>query len=355
MQKNYYEVLGIPKSATKEEVKKAFRKLAHKYHPDKKGGDRAKFNEASEAYAVLLDDRKRAEYDRYGRTFAGNSQGAGAGAGGFDFSQFAGGMDGVEFDFGDIFNQFFGGGRGRTRTPRGRDISIDLEITFEESVFGTSRTVLITKASECTTCQGSGAEPGAGSEKCTTCNGKGQIHETKQSLLGAISTTRVCGTCNGKGSIPKQKCKVCRGAGILRRQEEIKINVPAGISGGEMIRMTGLGEAIAGGMAGDLYVKMHVRPHEYFKKEGSNIRMDLSVKLTDALVGSSYAVKTLDGDISVKIPAGISHNEILRVRGKGVPIEGRRGDLLITVKIVLPKKLSSKAKGLIEELRKEGI
>jgi len=357
MQKDYYTILGLEKSASKDEIKKAFRKLAHKYHPDKQGGDRDKFNEASEAYSVLSDDKKRAEYDQYGRTFAGGGGGANAGFNGFDFSQFSEGMNGVEFDFGDIFNQFFGGrGGGGARQARGRDISIDVEIPFEEAVFGTKRTVLLTKTSACDTCKGNGAEPGSEMETCTACNGKGQIHETRQSLLGAISTTRACANCHGNGKVPKKKCHTCHGAGVARKQEEIVIAIPAGISGGEMIRMTGLGEMVQGGVPGDLYVKVHVRPHSFLRKDGSHLRMELNVKLSDALLGGSYTVKTLDGDISVKIPAGISFGEVLRVKGKGIPIEGsRRGDLLISVVIALPKKLSKKAKGLIEDLGKEGI
>lgn len=297
MPKNYYDILGVDKSASQDDVKKAFRKLAHKYHPDKQGGDAAKFKEASEAYSVLSDDKKRADYDRFGRTASQQTAGNGAGFdgfnandfGGFDFSGFGGQAE--SFDLGDIFNQFFGGAatRGRrTRTPRGRDISVDVELSFSESIFGTERKILLTKVSN--------------------------------------------------------------------KQEEISFKIPAGIENGEMIRMTGNGEAIQGGIPGDLYIKMHVKTHPIFRKEGYNLVTDLSLKLSTALLGGEYNLETLDGKITVVIPASIAHGEILRVKNKGVPTgQGRRGDILIHISVQLPTKLSKSAKNLIEELKKEGL
>lgn len=356
--RNYYEILGIEKTASKDEVKKAFHKLAHKYHPDKKGGDAAKFKEVSEAYSVLSDDKKRAEYDSYGRVFSGGGgQQGGSPFEGFDFSNFTGngnfeGFEGV--NFGDIFSDFFGGGRPGVR--RGRDISIDLEVSFAEAVFGVERKVLLTKTSTCDTCSGSGGKPGSGTKQCETCNGKGQIHETRKSFFGSVSTTRVCEVCAGSGKIPKEKCTTCSGRGVIRREEEIVIAVPAGIDDGEMIRLTGLGEAIQGGATGDLYVKIHVKKHPTFRKEGSNLIMDLSIKLSDAVLGAEYKIQTLDGDISVKVPEAVAFGEILRVRGKGVPFEkGKRGDLLIRISITLPGKLSKRAREQFEHLKKEGI
>jgi molecular chaperone DnaJ len=353
--RDYYQILGVPRNASKEEIKKAFRKLAHKYHPDKGNGDAEKFKEASEAYAVLSDDKKRAEYDAYGRVF---SDGSGPGPNdfsGFDFSQFGfGGANG--FDLGDIFSEFFGGVGNRERTKRGRDISIDVEIPFADSIFGTERKVLLTKTSLCSVCAGSGAKPNSGFITCATCNGKGKIHETRQSFLGSFTSVRTCNTCYGSGKIPKEKCGVCRGAGIVRKEEEITIVIPPGINNGEMIRLSGAGEAVTGGVPGDLYVKIHVQKHPVFKKEGSNLTMDLNIKLSDALLGGVYTVDTLDGTLSVKIPEGVTFGEILRVRGKGVPLErGRRGDLLIKLHIQLPSRLSRKAKKIIEELKKEGV
>jgi molecular chaperone DnaJ len=372
MAKNYYEILGVDNKATQEDVKKAFRKLAHKYHPDKQGGDAAKFKEASEAYSVLSDDKKRADYDRFGRTASQQSAGAGSAQGGFggfnpddfggfDFSGFSSGQapEGAEgFDLGDIFSQFFGGGggAGRARTPRGRDISIDIEISFSEAVFGVDRKVLLTKASTCVTCTGTGAKPGTEFATCETCNGKGKIRENRRSMFGSVSVTTVCPECKGTGKIPKEKCQTCHGSGVTRKQEEVSLHIPAGIENGEMIRMTGNGEAVQGGTPGDLYIKVHVKTHLVFRKEGHNLVTDLSLKLSTALLGGEYILETLDDKITVIIPTGIAHGEILRVKGKGVPTErGKRGDILIHISIQLPSKLSKTAKNLIEELKKEGV
>lgn len=373
MAKDYYEILGVNKGNSQEDIKKAFRKLAHKYHPDKQGGDAAKFKEASEAYSVLSDDKKRAAYDRFGHTAsqqtASNGQGGFGGFnpedfGGFDFSGFGGGrarsdQDDMEgFDIGDIFNQFFGGsaGGGRTRTPRGRDISIDIELSFSESIFGADRKVLLTKTSTCSTCSGTGAKPGTEHTTCSTCNGKGKVHETKRSMFGSVSVTTNCPTCNGSGKIPKEKCQICHGAGVTNKQEEVSLHVPSGIENGEMVRMTGNGEAVRGGTPGDLYIKVHVKPHPIFRKEGHNLVTDLAIKLSTALLGGEYSLETLDGKITVVIPVGIAHGEILRVKGKGVPNQrGGRGDILIHISIHLPSKLSKTAKNLIEELKNEGL
>lgn len=356
MSKNYYEVLGVAKTASKDDIKKAFRKLAHKYHPDKKDGDAEKFKEVSEAYTILSDDKKRAEYDSYGRVF---SDGAGPGGGGqgpfggFDFSGFnAQGFEG--FDLGDIFGDIFGGGREQAR--RGRDISIDLELPFHESIFGTERKILLGKTALCEICKGNGAAPGSGLHTCASCNGKGKIHETKRSFFGSFSAVTTCSTCNGRGQVPKEKCRTCHGMGVHRKDEEIALRIPAGIEDGEVIRMTGGGEAIAGGTAGDLYVKIRVRKHPMYVKEGNNLTTHLSIKLTSALLGGEYRIQTLDGDLTVSVPAGVSVGEILRVKGKGVPYDkNKRGDLLIKLSIEFPSKLSKEAARLVEELKKEGI
>jgi len=363
MSKDYYNILGVSKSAGQEEIKKAFRKLAHQYHPDKGSGNADKFKEASEAYSVLSDDKKRAEYDTYGQTFAGGAgPSQGQGFGGFDFSGFGGqggGFDfsqnGFEFDLGDIFGDFFGGGA-RERVKRGRDISIDVELPFSEAIFGTERKILLTKTSRCEDCTGSGAKRGTEMHTCHKCNGKGKVHETKRSFLGNFSTVRVCDECQGKGKVPKEKCPTCHGVGVLKQQEEVSVAIPAGIDDGEMIRLSGGGEAVASGTAGDLYIKVHVKRHPMFKKEGANLVTDLSLKLSTALLGEEYTFQTLDGEIKVKIPEGVSHGEILRVKGRGVPYEkGKRGDLLIHLAVKLPNKLSKEARKHIEELRKEGI
>ena len=357
--KDYYQILGVEKGATDAEVKKAFRSLAQKYHPDKKSGDEAKFKEVSEAYAVLGDKKKRAEYDAYGRTFAGGA-GQQSGFGGFDFSQFqqgfGGGGGGVEFDLGDIFGDVFGGARQERR--RGRDISIDLELSFKEAAFGVSRKVLITKVGECATCEGTGAKKKNDLKQCAACNGKGSVHETRRSLFGTFTSERSCSTCSGLGKVPKEKCTECTGEGVRKQQEEITLQIPSGIDNGEMIRLPGKGEAVKGGASGDLYVKIHVHPHDTFTRSGVDIKMNLNVKLTDAILGGAYTVPTLEEPMKLKIPAGINHGETLRAKGKGIARGsegGTRGDLLVTVKIDLPKRLSRKAKKLVTELQDEGI
>lgn len=355
--KNYYDILGVPKSATEDDIKKAFRKLAHKYHPDKKEGDEKKFKEVSEAYAVLSDKKKRAEYDMYGKTFAGGGPQGGAGFGGFDFSQFQGfGGQGqaFEFDLGDIFGDVFGGG-GR-RSARGRDISIDIELSFRESIFGVERRVLISKTAVCDTCGGTGAKKGSKMATCTSCNGKGEIRETRNTFFGTFTSSRTCPRCHGRGEVPEESCASCGGAGVRKQQEEIQVVIPAGVEDGEMIRMPGKGEAVAGGAAGDLYVKLHVRSDGRFTREGNHLMTDLPIKLSDALLGGEYRIPTLDGDETVQVPQGVSHGEVIRVRGRGVPYgRGSRGDLLVRVQIELPKKLSRAARDLIEKLRGEGL
>lgn len=371
MAKDYYNILGIDKKAGKDDIKKAFRALAHKYHPDKKGGDANKFKEINEAYTVLADDQKRAQYDMYGQTFAGsNASGQGGFQGsatggwqdfsGFDFSGFAnaadqGGFTTEGFDLGDIFGEFFGGNR-KSRAKRGRDISIDIELAFEEAIFGIERTFLLNKISLCHICNGSGAKSGTEIIECKTCNGKGKIREMKRSIFGSIEVSRSCEVCGGSGKVPKEKCNFCDGFGVLKKEEEVKIKIPAGIDNGEMIRLSGAGEAVKGGTPGDLYIKTHIKKHKTFRKEGNDLVMNLDVKLSDALLGIEYDIHTLDGLSALKIPEGINTGDILQIKGKGVPIQGRgRGDILLHVKVALPKKLSKSARDLIQKLREEGI
>lgn len=356
MSKDYYGILGVEKNASKDDIKKAFRKLAHKYHPDKKEGDESKFKEVNEAYQILSDEKKRAEYDTYGQTFGGQGGGYGdfGGFGGFGGAQGAG----VEFDIGDIFSQFFGGqGGGMGRERRGRDMSIDIEVSFKDAVFGTKRSILLTKMGVCDDCGGTGAKKGSGMKTCEACNGQGKVHEARKSPFGTFSVTRVCETCGGTGEVPKEVCATCKGQGVLHKREEVNIRIPAGIGSGEMIRITGGGEAIPKGTPGDLYIKVHVTPDEQFSREGNNIVMKLPIKLSEALLGVTRTIETLDGNIDISIPAGATFGEKLRVRGKGVPTgEGeRRGDLLVVLSIEMPKKLSRKAKKLVEELQQEGI
>lgn len=355
MAKDYYQILGVERSSSKEEIKRAFHKLAHKYHPDKKGGDEAKFKEVNEAYQILSDEKKRRQYDTYGS--AGGA--GGFDPSGFDFSNFdfggAAGGNGFQFDLGDIFGDLFGGG-GRGQTRRGRDISVEITVSFAEAVFGTERKVLINKLGLCQTCEGKGAKPGTKLKTCSTCNGRGQIRETKQSFLGSFASVRTCPACRGVGEVPETPCPTCGGQGAINRTEEITITVPPGINNGEMIRLTNQGEAMPQGVAGDLYVRVQVEKHATLTRDGLSLRTSIEIKLTEALLGGEKEIETLEGPLTVKIPAGIGHGEILRVRGKGVPDgRGKRGDLLIRIDIKMPTKLSKKAKEAIEKLKEEGI
>ncbi len=354
--KDYYDTLGVSKSASKDEIKKAFRSLASKYHPDKKTGDEAKFKEISEAYSILSDDKKRAEYDTMGSYSAGGQGGPWGGFGGF---QGQNGQQGFEFDLNDIFENFgdmFGGGRaGARRSSRGSDISVDIELTFKEAVFGTRRSLKLMKNGACTSCKGSGARAGTETTNCTTCNGNGRIRETRQSVLGQFATVRECNVCRGTGKVPKEKCPDCAGFGVRRMEDAVDLNIPAGVEHGEMIRMTGRGEAVQGGVTGDLYVKIHVQAHPTIKRDGDILTTNVKVKLSDALLGTTMSIETLDGSVDIKIPEGVRHNEQLRIKNKGVPDGTVRGDFLVKVQIELPTKLSKNARKLIEELKKENI
>lgn len=361
--KDYYKILGVDKSASKEDIKKAFRKLAHQHHPDKNSGNdesSKKFKEASEAYSVLSDDQKRKQYDTFG------SAGPGAGGfggfnpndfGGFDFSGFQNGQNGVEFDLGDLFGDFFGGGRSRNpRQQKGRDITMDIKISFEESVFGVEKDILLTKTSACLTCSGSGATPGTGFDTCQTCNGKGKINETRRSFIGVFSTTRACHVCHGGGKVPKEKCSTCGGEGVVERQQEITAKIPSGIEDGEIVRLGGMGEAVPHGIPGDLYLRIHIKPHQSISKEGPHLTTEMPIKLTQAIAGAEVMLKTLDGDIVLKIPEGSNNGDILRLKGKGVPDQrGNRGDFLIRLKVTMPRKLSKESKKAIDILKQEGI
>ncbi len=351
--KDYYETLGIDKNASKDEIKKAFHKLAHKYHPDKNGGDDTKFKEVNEAYQTLSDDQKRAQYDQFGS--AGPQGGFGGfDMGGFDFSGFQqGGFGG--FDMGDIFGDIFRGGKSRTR--RGADLQTKINIDFKESIFGVEREIKITKPSVCNDCEGSGATKGTEMETCSQCGGKGSVKNVQRTILGSIATNQTCSKCNGQGKIPKDPCKKCKGSGVVNEARTIKIAVPAGINHGETLRLAGMGEAISGGQAGDLYVIVSVSQDKKITRQRSDLFYTLPIKLTDALLGSEYKIQTLDGEIDVKIPAGTKVGDTVSLKGYGVPtgFGSKRGDFIINLDISLPNKLSKKAKDIIEELKKEGI
>ncbi len=367
--KDYYKTLGVDKGANKEDIKKAFRKLAMEHHPDK-GGNPEKFKEISEAYSTLSDDSKRKQYDTFGSAgpagqgggnYGGGFQG-GQGFEGFDFSGFnQGNGQGFEFDLGDIFGDIFGGATGqrKAKAKKGRDISVDLELSFYESVFGGEKKFRLTKQSTCKICTGTGARVGTGMQKCPTCGGAGTIREAKRSVFGTFMTESICETCGGTGEVPKDKCGNCRGSGILKNEDEIIVNIPSDVNDGETIRLSGGGEPVKGGATGDLFMKVHVKKDSLFKKEGKNIVTELNIKLSDALLGAEYKMKTLDGEIELKIPEGVEFGQILRVKNLGIPMDtgrgDRRGDLLVKLNIKLPNKLSRDARKTIEELKREGI
>ena len=359
--KDYYKTLGVDKNASKEDIKKAFRKLAMEHHPDK-GGNAEKFKEVSEAYSILSDDNKRAQYDTYGSAGPTGAGGFGgqdtSGFGGFDFSGFNQNGQGFDFDLGDIFGDFFGGssGGGRRTQKKGKDISVDMELSFHDSVFGVEKNIRLNKTSKCKECQGTGAKAGTQMQTCSTCNGQGKVREAKRSMFGTFMTEKICDTCGGSGKIPKEKCSICNGKGTLKREEELTVKIPSDIDDGETIRLTGGGEAIKDGTTGDLYIKIHVREDSLFRKEGKNLVTELNIKLSEAVLGTKIILKTLDGDIELKVPDGAQFGEILRIKGKGVPIgDGRRGDLLVKINIKIPTKLSKSSKKTFEELKEEGI
>jgi molecular chaperone DnaJ len=359
--KDYYKTLGVDKNASQDEIKKAFRKLAHEHHPDKKTGNEAKFKEAGEAYAVLSDEAKRKQYDTYGS--AGPGMGSGQGGyggaqdfGGFDFSGFGGGQNFADFDLGDIFGEFFGGGRGESRQKRGRDIQVDLDLDFSESIFGADKKIRVGKNSTCSTCKGSGGKPGTDMKTCGTCHGKGKVEEIRRTMFGGVRQIRSCDHCHGTGKIPAQMCSECKGAGISHKQEEYTVTIPSGVEAGQTLRLPNAGEAIQGGNPGDLFIKIRVKPHKHFQKDGFNLVTEIPMKLTQALTGDEVKLETLDGEIMLKIPEGANHGNVLRVKGKGVPHDKyKRGDLMVHLNLKMPGKLSKAAAKLVEELKKEGI
>ncbi len=353
MSKDYYKILGVDKSASAEEIKKAFRAQAHKYHPDKAGGDEAKFKEVNEAYQILGNAEKRKQYDQFGTTF----DQAGMGGGGNPFSGF-GGFQGANInmdDFGDIFGDIFGGFGGRTRTKtrsKGADIHADMEIDIKESAFGVEKDVEFYKNITCGKCSGSGAEPGTKVDTCKTCGGNGHITKMQQTFLGAMQTQRVCPDCGGDGQIPHKKCSECSGRGIVKSQEKIKVKIPAGIDDGTTIKFAGKGEAGAhGAMPGDLYIAFHIKPNPEFERDGHNILSTEKISFKQAALGDKIEVNTLEGPIKLKIPSGTQSGTFFRLKGKGVPsLRGfGKGDQLVRVIVDIPKSLSRKQKKILEE------
>lgn len=356
-QQDYYETLGVSKSASEDEIKKAFRKLAVKYHPDKEGGDEAKFKEINEAYEVLKDKQKRQRYDQFGHAGVG-----GANGGGFSGNPFEGfggfGGQGVEFDFGgglgDIFSQFFGGSTGAQRGPRrGRDVETSINLTFEEAVFGVEKDISLNLDDECDHCKGSGAEPGYGIKTCPTCKGSGQQTRVMNSIFGQIQQAVTCPTCKGKGEVPEKDCSVCGGKGTRRQSRDIKVKIPAGIDDGATIRLREHGEATQGGAKGDLYVHIRVKAHKKFTREGNIVLSFEHISMVDAALGTEIDVETVDGLVRMKIPAGTQNGTDFKLSGHGVPhLRGEsRGPHIVGIIVDTPTKLSKKQKELLEEFQ----
>ncbi len=357
--RDYYEILGIDKSASADEIKKAFRKAAVQHHPDK-GGDEAKFKEINEAYEVLGSAEKRQRYDQFGHAGVGGN-GGGPGAGGFNgFQGFQG--QNVNFDFGDlglgdIFGSFFGGAGGqKSRTRRGQDVAVETVLTFEEAVFGAEKEIALNLEIECSHCKGNGTEPGHDLKECPTCKGSGQVNRVMNTMFGQIQQTVVCDTCRGRGKVPEMNCSVCGGKGTERRRQDFKLKIPAGVDDGATIRLSGKGEAVQGGERGDLFVNIRVRPHKKFTREGNLILSNETVDFVTATLGGEIDVATVDGELTMKVPAGTQSGTDFKLSGHGVPsLRGAgRGDHIVTIHIETPTKLTKRQKELLQEFHTEG-
>ena len=363
--KDYYKTLGVPKSASKEEIKKAFKKLAMQYHPDRASDDKKKeheekFKEINEAVSILGDDKKRQQYDQFGSAaFSGGSGGAGGAGGagyqGFDYSdimsQFRSGMFG---DFDDVFDHLFGGsGSGKRKMRRGADLLYETEITLEEAHSGISKTISLNKLERCSECRGKGAHE---FESCHHCQGSGYLKRTQRTPFGLFQQTGPCPYCHGKGELPKDSCKNCGGEGLTRRKKELDVSIPAGIEEGMRLRVSGEGEVGENnGPSGDLYVQVQVEQHELFQRKGKDLHLTLPVSFSQVALGEEIEVPTIDGKANLTIPAGTQTETILRMRGKGMPSlhDSSHGDQMVTIRVVVPTKLSKKQKELIKDLNEE--
>jgi len=361
MSKDYYDILGVSKTATEEEIKKAFRKKAHQHHPDKDGGDEAKFKEINEAYQVLGNKDKRSQYDRFGSAYS-NQAGGGGGYGGFEGFGNGQGFNINMDDLGDLFGGFgdmfgFGGGGSsrRKRSTRGSDVQVNIEIPFMESVFGVERAIKFYKTNTCKTCSGNGAEPGSEIETCKNCHGSGVVMQVQRTILGAMQMQTPCPTCQGEGKIISKPCKTCHGTGLYKENVEMTVKIPAGISDEEMIRLTGQGEAgTKGGGAGDLYIKVSVIHDNRFQRKGDDIVSKATISFPEAALGTKIDIVTVDGLVSLKIPEGTQSGKVFILKSRGVPhLRSKgRGDHLVEVTVKTPTDLSKKQKQLLEEFNK---
>ncbi len=344
-QRDYYDVLGVNRNATPEELKTAFRRLARQYHPDvnKEADAEEKFKEINEAYAVLSDPEKRAAYDRFGME---------------GLRSMGGVPDYTTIDFSDIFEELFGFGAGARRRPRnaprrGADLSYSVQLTFEEAVFGVDKEVEITRNEICTACRGSGSEPGTSPSRCQTCNGHGEVRQVHQTFLGQMVQVATCPTCNGKGEVITSACRVCRGSGLDRRTVRKTISIPGGVDNGTQIRLAGEGQPGSnGGPNGNLYLEVQVRSHKFFRRHQDDILLDLNINIAQAALGAEIDVPTIDGPMKLNIPAGTQPGKIFNLKGKGVPHlrANGRGDQMVVVNVEIPTRLSTEQRQLFEQL-----
>ncbi len=350
--RDYYEVLGVPRNATKEDLKQAFRKLARQYHPDvnKDSDAEERFKEINEAYAVLSDDQKRAMYDRFGHE---GLQGFNGASQAYDiWNDFP--------DLSDLFERFFGfsthsSSYRRNAPRRGADLQVRVELTFEEAVFGTEKEISFTRDEVCSVCSGSGAEPGTKPIRCPTCNGLGEVRQVRQTLLGSMVQVTTCPKCNGAGEINTNPCKTCHGRGYERKNIKKIVKIPAGVDNGNQIRLAGEGQpGTNGGPRGNLYIVLDIKPHQFFRRRDNDILLDLEINVAQAALGAEVEVPTVDGPTLLKIPAGTQPGKVLRMRGKGIPHlrENTRGDQLVIVNVAIPTRLTAEQRQLFEQLAK---
>jgi molecular chaperone DnaJ len=345
--RDYYEILGISRGASEDDIRKAYRKLAFQYHPDRNTEDRAseRFKEVQEAYEVLSDRGRRSAYDRFGHAAVNG------GLGGDPFGRASG------FGIEDIFETFFGGGRAgvgqRQRVQVGADLRVDLKLTFEEAVFGTERDVSFTKHESCERCSGKGFEPGSQPVACVRCGGSGEVRRVHQNFFGQFVNVSICDRCNGHGTLITDPCRGCSGQGTVRVKRTLQVTIPAGIDGDSQIRLSGEGEpGPNGGQPGNLYVVIHIEPHRYFRRQGNNLLVDMPINVAQAALGAELEIPTLDGTEQLKIPAGTQSGRVIRVRGKGVPHlnGGGRGDLQVRLRVETPTELSAEQRALLTQL-----
>lgn len=351
---DYYKILGVSSSATPEEIKKAYRKLAHKYHPDK-GGDEKKFKEINEAYQILSDKDKKSQYDRFGGSFQDG------GFNDFDFNASGFSQEGFEFDLGEIFGDLFGSRSSRAKADlrRGQDIKVDMEIDLKEVLIQQKKEISLYKLTTCNRCQGKGAEPNTSTKKCFSCSGTGQVQQVKRTFLGSFNRMIICPECKGEGIIPEKPCNVCRGEGRVKEKEKINIIIPAGIDTNQVLKITGKGEAgRRGGGPGDLYVRIFIKKHPYFERRGDDLYTQVPISFSQAALGGEIVIMSLDEKkVSLKIPAGTESGNMLKFSGKGIPhFNGYgRGNMYLNLIVKTPKRLSRKQKELLQKLKQEGI